>query len=458
MRRIHRARRCRARSRSTCRVRGLRFGDCESIRAASSCVEAVRLSRCSRSRSSCSSISSCNRQRAVAKQELLDALVAGHRRHRELADARREPRATRDRRTREGATSAIRTLPRMGYRFVAPVREADDAGGPARRREAAAARRDLRRPRGSARRAGSAPGSAARRVSARSARGKAKRASARRASRASSRRARRKRGRSSRSGRCPGARGAPAFWPWIQVAAPARPDDDASALRAALGPGAAEIASLVPRCARRADPDRCVVPSASRSCFLLCDGMASLLAHASRERPLLVLLDDLALGRSAVAVPVAPPRAGAAQRARDAARDGAPSEHEPGEPLAETLADLNRQDHCRVLASRGPSRRKRSRASSRRAAAAARPPTSPRSCTAAYRWLKPPAFPFSLIVRHGEGDWHFSAANGGTRIDWEYTFELTSPLAWPLAAAVMLIFRRWMQRALLRARSVLTAS
>jgi uncharacterized protein YndB with AHSA1/START domain len=74
-----------------------------------------------------------------------------------------------------------------------------------------------------------------------------------------------------------------------------------------------------------------------------------------------------------------------------------------------------------------------------------------------YRWLKPPAFPFSIIVRTAQGDWRFTAANGGTRIDWDYTFELTSPLALPLAAPLMMIFRRWMQRTLLRARTVLTA-
>ena len=72
-----------------------------------------------------------------------------------------------------------------------------------------------------------------------------------------------------------------------------------------------------------------------------------------------------------------------------------------------------------------------------------------------YRWLEPPAFPFSLIVRGGEGDWRFTAAGGGTMVEWVYAFELTSPLAWPLAAAVVVVFRRWMQRALLRARSVL---
>jgi hypothetical protein len=75
-----------------------------------------------------------------------------------------------------------------------------------------------------------------------------------------------------------------------------------------------------------------------------------------------------------------------------------------------------------------------------------------------YRWLEPPAFPFSLIVRRGEGDWHFSRTGGGTRVEWDYHFDLTSPLVWPLAKALMAIFRRWMQQALLRARGVLAPS
>lgn len=73
-----------------------------------------------------------------------------------------------------------------------------------------------------------------------------------------------------------------------------------------------------------------------------------------------------------------------------------------------------------------------------------------------YRWLKPPAFPFSLIVRTAEGDWRFTTTSGGTRIDWDYHFELTSIFAL-LGAPLLLVFRLWMQRALLRARTVLAA-
>lgn len=67
-----------------------------------------------------------------------------------------------------------------------------------------------------------------------------------------------------------------------------------------------------------------------------------------------------------------------------------------------------------------------------------------------YRWLNAPAPPFSLLVRRGEADWLFTASPHGTRIDWSYTFELTSPLAAPLAAVVLMLFKRWMQRGLER--------
>jgi uncharacterized protein YndB with AHSA1/START domain len=73
-----------------------------------------------------------------------------------------------------------------------------------------------------------------------------------------------------------------------------------------------------------------------------------------------------------------------------------------------------------------------------------------------YRWAHPPAPPFSLLVRGGEGDWTFSPAGDGTRIAWDYRFELTTPLVYPLAAVVVLLFRRWMAGGLGRLRTLLT--
>src|SRR5215208_5758462 len=47
-------------------------------------------------------------------------------------------------------------------------------------------------------------------------------------------------------GRCYEGEGAPAFWPWVEVLRAALRVSDAGSLRAALGPGAASIAPLVP--------------------------------------------------------------------------------------------------------------------------------------------------------------------------------------------------------------------
>jgi uncharacterized protein YndB with AHSA1/START domain len=65
-----------------------------------------------------------------------------------------------------------------------------------------------------------------------------------------------------------------------------------------------------------------------------------------------------------------------------------------------------------------------------------------------YRWLNPPKAPFSLLVRGGAADWSFRPNRGGTTVDWTYTFELTTPLVYPLAAPVILLFNRWMRAAL----------
>lgn len=66
----------------------------------------------------------------------------------------------------------------------------------------------------------------------------------------------------------------------------------------------------------------------------------------------------------------------------------------------------------------------------------------------AYRWLNAPKLPFSLLVRTARADWTFAAENGGTRIDWVYSFELTTPFVAPLAVLTLKLFQRWMDAAL----------
>lgn len=75
-----------------------------------------------------------------------------------------------------------------------------------------------------------------------------------------------------------------------------------------------------------------------------------------------------------------------------------------------------------------------------------------------YRWVNPPAPPFSWLVRGAEGDWSYSATPNGTRVVWVYHFELTSPLAIVLALPVLALFRRWMQRSLERLAGAATAA
>lgn len=67
--------------------------------------------------------------------------------------------------------------------------------------------------------------------------------------------------------------------------------------------------------------------------------------------------------------------------------------------------------------------------------------------------IKPP---LALLVKWAEGDWKFLPAAGGaaTRIEWDYTFELTTPLVAPLALPVVhLFFRTAMERCLARVKA-----
>jgi len=60
--------------------------------------------------------------------------------------------------------------------------------------------------------------------------------------------------------------------------------------------------------------------------------------------------------------------------------------------------------------------------------------------------LKPP---FAWLVRVGHADWTFTPSGNATDVVFSYEFELTSALAWPLAAPLLGVFMRGaMQRCL----------
>lgn len=73
-----------------------------------------------------------------------------------------------------------------------------------------------------------------------------------------------------------------------------------------------------------------------------------------------------------------------------------------------------------------------------------------------YRWVQPPAPPFSLLVRSALATWSFQSlgAGDGTRLIWTYRFELSSPLALPAAYLLKLVFERWMRQSLAQVRAL----
>jgi hypothetical protein len=59
--------------------------------------------------------------------------------------------------------------------------------------------------------------------------------------------------------------------------------------------------------------------------------------------------------------------------------------------------------------------------------------------------------PLSWLVRVGQADWTFVPRDGGSDVAWRYRFELTSPLAWPIAAPLLRVFMQGAMRRCLTA-------
>src|SRR5215207_1582841 len=94
-------------------------------------------------------------------------------------------------------------------------------------------------------------------------------------------------------GRCREDEGPPAYWPWVQAIRGYARDADPVALGWQLGAGAAEVAQLIPEIAEKLDIEPARLGESEEARFRLFDSVTSLLLAAARDRPLVIVLDDL---------------------------------------------------------------------------------------------------------------------------------------------------------------------
>jgi len=97
-------------------------------------------------------------------------------------------------------------------------------------------------------------------------------------------------------GRCYREQGMPPYWPWIQVIRSYVQERDEERLRSEMGAGAVEIAELVSEVRERI-PDLEPVSQGSpeQARFRLFESISSFLKAASKQQPLVIILDDLHL-------------------------------------------------------------------------------------------------------------------------------------------------------------------
>ncbi len=94
-------------------------------------------------------------------------------------------------------------------------------------------------------------------------------------------------------GRCREDEGAPAYWPWVQAIRSYVRDADPVALAWQLGAGAPEVAQLVPEVAEKLDVEPANGGDSEEARFRLFDSVTTLLLGAARDRPIVIVLDDL---------------------------------------------------------------------------------------------------------------------------------------------------------------------
>jgi predicted ATPase len=95
-------------------------------------------------------------------------------------------------------------------------------------------------------------------------------------------------------GWCHEREGAPPYWPWIQPMRSYIQEMDSAQLRSQMGPGASDIAQVVPEVRQLLpdlEPSPILEPEQAR--FRLFDSITNFFKNAAQSQPLLLVLDDL---------------------------------------------------------------------------------------------------------------------------------------------------------------------
>ena len=95
-------------------------------------------------------------------------------------------------------------------------------------------------------------------------------------------------------GRCYEEQGTPAYWPWIQAVRAYVREQDGESIRADMGPGASDIATIIPDL-REKLPDLELPPDLEpeQARFRLFDSITTFFRNSARTKPLVIILDDL---------------------------------------------------------------------------------------------------------------------------------------------------------------------
>ncbi|MCH7621130.1 MAG: AAA family ATPase [Chloroflexi bacterium] len=95
-------------------------------------------------------------------------------------------------------------------------------------------------------------------------------------------------------GWCYEREGAPPYWPWIQPMRSYIQEKDSAELRSQMGPGASDIAQIVPEVRQQLpdmEPSPILEPQQAR--FRLFDSITNFLKNAAQSQPLMLVLEDL---------------------------------------------------------------------------------------------------------------------------------------------------------------------